>query len=93
MGATVTIINATTAAVADKQTIDARWYESVVFAAPGLAGAEEVDIYIGGGAAWGVAGKLTASAQTLTLPGAMYGIAKDATVASVPVEATLLGEG
>ena len=101
MGATTTIINPTTAAVATVQWIDARTYDRVVIAAPGLATTEEVDLVLGGGAVPAAftmpdgttPGKLTAANASLELPGAMYGITKDATAASVGVDATLIGCG
>lgn len=101
MGATVTIINPTTAAVATKQAIDARAYDRIIISAPGLATTEEVDIVIGGGAAWGTfampdgttSAKLTATNQSIELPGAYYGVTKDATAGSVGVEAKLIGRG
>lgn len=101
MGATVTIINPTTAAVATKQALDARHYDRVILSAPGLAGAEEVDVVVGGGAAWApftmpdgtTSAKLTATNASIELPGGYYGITKDATAGGVGVEATLIGEG
>lgn len=97
MAATITVINPTTNAVATKQPIDARAYETIIVAAPGLAGAEEVGITLGGGADWaivtlpdGSAAKLTATQQSLELPAAMYGITKTATAAAVGVQVTLI---
>lgn len=101
MGATTTVINATTSAVTTKATLDARAYDRVLLSAPGLAGAEEVDIFLGGGKDWATftlpdgttPAKLTATNMSLEVPGGYFGIVKDATVASVPVEATLIGKG
>lgn len=101
MGATTTIINPTTTAVSTVQWIDARGYDRVVLSAPGLAGAEEVDIVLGGGAVAAAftmpdgttPAALTAAGASLELPGGMYGVTKDATAASVGVNATLIGKG
>lgn len=90
MGATITVINPTTAAVSTKQTIDARLHERITIAAPGLAGSEEVAIFMGGGNVWAVGPKLTAATQTVELPTGLYGVTKTATVAAVSVEGTLL---
>lgn len=71
-------------------------YESVVLHANGLAGVEEVDILIGGGATpvvyseGGTAVKLTASQPNATLPvGPIYLISKDATVSACSVIASV----
>lgn len=100
MGATVTLIKPTTAAVSDKQPLDARAQDRVVISAAGLATTETVQIFIGGGATWGVHSldgtnptKLTATRQSIELPGDIYGIVKDATAGAVGVTATLIGEG
>lgn len=101
MGATVTVINPTTSAVSAKQVIDARTCDRVLISAPGLAGSEEVDLFHGGGAAWATftlpdgatPAKLTATNQSLELPGGYYGITKDATAGSVGVDVTLIGAG
>ena len=101
MGATITLINPTTAAVATHVQLDARAYDRVVLSAHGLAGGEEVDVLIGGGAAWApftmpdgtTSAKLTATNASIELPGALYGILKDSTVGSVGVQATLIGCG
>lgn len=101
MGATTTVINPTTSAVATTQWLDARAYDRVIIAAPGLAGGEEVDLVLGGGAAPAAftmpdgvtSAKLTATNASLELPGAMYGITKDATAGAVGVTATLIGCG
>lgn len=101
MGATVTVINPTTAAVSTVQWIDARAYDRVIISAPGLAGSEAVDIVRGGGAAAATftmpdgttpAG-LTATNQSIELPGGRYGITKDATAGSVGVDVDLIGAG
>lgn len=101
MGATTTVINPTTSAVATVQWIDARAYDRIVLAAPGLATTEEVDIVLGGGSVAAAftmpdgttSAKLTATNASVELPGAMYGITKDATAGSVGVNATLIGCG
>lgn len=101
MGATTTIINPTTAAVATVQWIDARAYDLVVLSAPGLATTEEADVVLGGGSVAAAftmpdgttSAKMTATNASIELPGGMYGITKDATAASVGVYATLIGEG
>lgn len=100
MGATVTVIKPTTAAVSDKQPLDARAHERVVIAAPGLATTETAQIYLGGGADWAALSldgtnpvKLTATKQSIELPGGLYGIVKDATAAAVGVNATVIGWG
>lgn len=101
MGATITLINPTTAAVVTEVPVDARAYDRILIAAPGLATTEEVDIKIGGGAAYApftmpdgtTSAKLTATNASLELPGAMYGILKDATAGSVGVNVTLIGAG
>ncbi len=100
MGATVTIIKPTTAAVSDKQPLDARAHDRVVISAAGLATTETAQVFLGGGADWAVLSldgtnpvKLTATRQSIELPGGLYGIVKDATAAAVGINATLLGEG
>ena len=101
MGATTTIINPTTSAVATVQWIDARAYDRVVLSAPGLATTEEVDVVLGGGSVAAAftrpdgttSAKMTATNASIELPGGMYGITKDATAASVGVYATLIGAG
>jgi hypothetical protein len=101
MGATVTVINSTTAAVTTKQRVDARAYDRITIEAVGLAGAEEVDILKGGGKDWvpftmpdgTTPAKLTATNASIELPGGYYGIIKDATVAAVEVNVSLIGNG
>lgn len=95
---TTTVIAKTTSAVASQVPIDARGYDRVILTAPGLAGAEEVIVYKGGGEAWGTftmpdgttQAKLTATNQSIELPGAMYGVTKTATAGSVQVTADLI---
>ena len=101
MGATITVIAATTAAVATARPLDARGYDRVVISASGLAAAEEVDVQLGGGSAYApftmpdgtTSAKLTATNASIELPGALFGILKDATGGSVSVQATLIGCG
>lgn len=96
---TVTLINPTTDAVTAHAPIDARGnYDTVTLHATGLAAAEEVDIFIGGGPDWvtavapggTAAAKLTAALPMITLPAALYGVTKDATAAAAGVYATLI---
>jgi len=68
-------------------------FQSVTFTAPGLAGVEEVDIYILEGNGQEIASDLTGTAYKLTdtvpsvnlVGGPVYAVAKDATVAAVGV--------
>lgn len=94
----ITLIKAQTAAVADA-VLTTDNYTSVVLHAAGLAGAEEVDIEIAGGATPvvytvdGAAVKLTASQPNAELPpGPTYLISKDATVAAVAVLASVAAD-
>lgn len=92
---TTTVIAATQAAIADKsRRYHATGTGEVTFMAVGLAGAEEIDIFVGGGSAWvvatdsaGAAIKLTATEPQATLPagGIIYALDKDATVANTEV--------
>lgn len=78
----------------DYALIDTAPYDSAVLSAAGLAGGEEVDIYVktpGGYALWGV---LTATAQAKEVPcGPTYAALKDATVAAVAVYASVSAGG
>ena len=95
---TTTIIAKTTSAVATKVPVDARGYDRVIISAPGLAGAEEVLVYKGGGEDWATfampdgttQAKLTAANQSIELPAAMYGVTKAATAAAVAVTVDLI---
>lgn len=95
---TITIIAATTGAVATKRPIDARGYDRILLTAHGLAGAEEVDIVKGGGADWApftmpdgtTPAKLTATNASIELPAALYGVTKDATAGATSVTADLI---
>ena len=73
-------------------SFDTNPFLTVVVSAPGLAGAEEVDIYVksaGGYALFGSVSavfKLTATIQSIELPaGPTYAFVKDATVGAVGV--------
>jgi hypothetical protein len=94
---TITLIGPQTAAGVELLNTDP--YHSVVLHAEGLAGAEEVDIEIMGGAAaipytvGGVAVTLTATAPNATLPtGPVYQISKDATAGACVVQASVAAE-
>lgn len=85
MSSTQTVINPATALGVG--TFDASAYHSVVLFATNLAGAEEVDVMIGGGNAEviatdsaGAALKLTATVPSAVVPGGpLYVLRKDAT--------------
>lgn len=93
MALTQTLLNPATAA--DSATFDASAYPSVVVFASGLAGAEEVEVMIGGGdvpvAATGPAGTalvLTATAPSANLAGGpMYILNKGVTAGASGVYA------
>lgn len=94
----ITLIKAQTAS-ASRQPLRTDDYHSVVLHAAGLAGAEEVDIEIGGGATPvvytvdGAPVKLTASQPNAELPvGPIYLISKDATAGAVAVIASVAAE-
>jgi len=96
--ATITIIEAKTAADSNKLLLT-DVYNSVVLHAEGLAGAEEVDIYVMGGAArvvyseGGVPVTLTAAQPNATLPvGPTYSIDKDATIGAAAVYASVAAD-
>lgn len=82
---TVTILNPTTSA--SSGTFDAAAYAGIVIFATGLAGAEEIDVLIGGGNTTVVATKADGTALTLTADspsaflegGPLYVLNKDAT--------------
>jgi hypothetical protein len=93
---TQTIIVPQTAAVTEEQDLSTKYYKNVVVAADGLAGAEEVDIFIKVNgeyviyASGGTAIKLTATQPSATLPGGpIYGFLKDATAGACGVFALL----
>lgn len=88
----VTVIAATTAAISDKSPrFTANGEGEISMSAFGLAGAETITPYMGGGATWqaiydssGTQVKLTATKPQLTLPaGFPYAFDKDATAAAV----------
>lgn len=90
--AITTVIAATTAAISDKSPrYNANGSGEVSMSAFGLAGAETITPYMGGGATWqaifdtsGTQVKLTATKPQLSLPaGFIYAFDKDATVAAV----------
>lgn len=92
MSTAVTIIAATTAAIADKsQRFHANGPGEASFTAIGLAGAETITPYVGGGATWqavydsaGAQVVLTATKPQVTLPaGFIYAFDKSATAAAV----------
>lgn len=91
--ANVTVITPRTAAVVTQVDFPSDWYEQVVVVATGLAGAEEVDIYIKIGSTYvvaydqaGAAYKLTATRTSIPLPGGpIYGFLKDATAGAAGV--------
>lgn len=89
-----TIIKPQTGAVTTSALLDTSAMESVVLHADGLAGAEEVDVYILGGQTEipfynGAVIKLTNTITSVVLPtGPTYGIRKDATVAACGVYAS-----
>ena len=97
--ATVTLINAQTAAVTAPAyaKFSTNSYSEVLLSATGLAGAEEVDVFIASGDDWvlavdkqGAVAKLTVSKPSIELvPGPIYGVLKDATVAPSSVSVTL----
>lgn len=90
---TRTIIPPQTAAVATQVDFPSDKYSQIVAIATGLAGVEEVDVYVKVGSTYviasdsaGAAIKLTATAPTLTLVGGpIYGFLKDATAAAAGV--------
>lgn len=89
----ITLIAATTAAVATQVPFDSASYEEVIVAAQGLAAAEECDLYISVNGAWvpyaenGAVVTLTATVPMRRLPGGpMYGVAKDATAGAAAVD-------
>lgn len=91
----LTIIVPKTAAEAGR-TLDTSSYDAVTLFADGLAGAEEVDIFIMGGKALipysvgTTVQRLTATAPVLVLqPGVTYSISKDATAATCGVYAAV----
>lgn len=87
---TVTVANPTTAAIlaADRATFDASAYANVVVFASNLAGAETVEVFLGGGNVLvpatdpaGAALALTADSPSALLPGGpQYLFVKSATV-------------
>jgi hypothetical protein len=96
--ATITIIEPKTAAQSNALLLT-DVYNSVELHADGLAGAEEVDVYIMGGAArvpysvGGVPVVLTASQPNATLPpGPTYSVDKDATIAACGVYASVAAD-
>lgn len=93
---TTTVIKAQTTAIADKSPVyHANGSGEVSFTAVGLAGAETITPYVGGGATWqpiydsaGVQVKLTATKPQLSLPASLpYAFDKDTTVAAVSLHA------
>lgn len=93
---TTTVIAATTSAISDKSPrYHANGSGEVSFSATGLAGAETITPYVGGGATWqavydstGTQVKLTATKPQITLPaGLPYAFDKDATAAAVSLHA------
>lgn len=95
---TITVIGSKTAAEANALLLTDP-YISVVLHADGLAGAEEVDIYVMGGAVrtvyseGGTAVKLTATQPNAILPvGPTYSIDKDATVGLCSVMASVAAD-
>lgn len=87
-----TVIAATTSAISDKSPrYNANGAGEISLSAFGLAGAETITPYVGGGATWqaiydssGTQVKLTATKPQLTLPaGFPYAFDKDATAGAV----------
>ena len=99
--AAVDLIAATTDAVTTKRAFHTSNYERVQITAFGLAGAEEVDIFFGGGADWEVLADLTGTPLKLTntinsievAAGPLYAVTKDATVGAASVQINLTGAG
>lgn len=92
---TTTVIAATTSAIADKSPrYHANAGRDVVASATGLAGAETITPYIGGGSGWtalfdstGTQVKLTATKPQMVLAaGAIYAFDKDATAAATSLQ-------
>lgn len=92
---TSTVIAATTAAIADKSPrYHANAGRDVIAHATGLAGAETITPYIGGGAGWtalfdstGAQIKLTATKPQMVLAGgALYAFDKDATAGATSLQ-------
>jgi hypothetical protein len=89
--ANLTLVKPQTAA-ASNAIFDTSSYDTAMLFADGLAGAEEVDVFVMGGTArvpysvGTTVQKLTATAPMLTLqPGVTYSIDKDATAAACGV--------
>lgn len=91
------IIPAQTAAVTTQTELNANNYDGVYLVASGLAGAEEIDIYIHTSAGWqtyknaaGTAQVLTATITQMQLPGYIrYGFLKDASVGNAGLDCYL----
>lgn len=91
------LIAATTAAVATHVELNADKYSGVYIVANGLAGAEEIDIFIHTSNGWlayenaaGAAQVLTATITQMQLPGYLrYGFLKDGTVGATTLDAYL----
>lgn len=92
---TQTLIPAQTAAVATHVDFPSDWYQDIMAAATGLAGTEEVDIFVKIGSVYvlatdhnGSVVKLTAAAPSRPLVGGpVYGFIKDATASPAGVYA------
>jgi hypothetical protein len=92
---TTTVIAATTSAISDKSPrYHANGGQDVIAHATGLAGAETITPYIGGGSGWtaifdstGTQVKLTATKPQLVLAaGALYAFDKDATAGATSLQ-------
>lgn len=94
--ASVDLIAATTAS-ATKVPVDVQNYDSVIFTAAGLAGAETATIFIQSAGSWvsavnalGAAASLTATLPMLVLPGGgRYAVDKAATASPASVSVIL----
>ena len=97
----ISLILATTAAVATKQECNTQGYDTAVFSAGGLAGAEKAYLFFESGGAWVVANDESGVAieMSVTKPiravmgGLRYAVTKDATVGAVQVEVDLKQTG